>query len=537
MSKNSEYASKYAPEACEQMKRYGIPASVILAQAILESSNGQSQLARNENNHFGIKATQSWISNGGKYGLYTDDKPNEKFCSYASVGDSYEHHSQFLKNSTRYKGCFSLSADDYKGWTKGIEKAGYATGGGYAANLQKIIEVNGLQKYDKEVMAEMQSQVKSFGVEQNKRSTYRYSGNTQISGIVDTNSSKTINTNISNDYSFPLKRDEFLFITSPFGMRNDPMDKSKEQMHKGIDIRTDHEAVLATEKSGKVIAVNQNANTAGGKSLTVEYQREDKSKVQVTYIHLDSIDIKVGDEVIAGQKLGISGNTGTRTTGEHLHLGVKARTSEGASRDVDPAAYLAEIAQKGNIQLQALHNGNDLLAKYKSDIKPEQETNLSPDDWMKKLLSSEDSGTGLSTGDPIMEKAISMFMSLLPLALMIDNKSDEEKKESISQSVNGKQVDLKSLLPSLKECKLSVDTDGKALLTADNGTTKVSRELTNAEMSRLSLILGNTELTDEAKRLRISGMVNTLVLSQQASQNYEEAVSQLEGQQQNMQRK
>ena len=114
MSKNSEYASKYAPEACEQMKRYGIPASVILAQAILESSNGQSQLARNENNHFGIKATQSWISNGGKYGLYTDDKPNEKFCSYASVGDSYEHHSQFLKNSTRYKGCFSLSADDYK---------------------------------------------------------------------------------------------------------------------------------------------------------------------------------------------------------------------------------------------------------------------------------------------------------------------------------------------------------------------------------------------------------------------------------------
>ena len=216
---------------------------------------------------------------------------------------------------------------------------------------------------------------------------------------------------------------------------------------------------------------------------------------------------------------------------------MKARTSEGASRDVDPAAYLAEIAQKGNIQLQALHNGNDLLAKYKSDIKPEQETNLSPDDWMKKLLSSEDSGTGLSTGDPIMEKAISMFMSLLPLALMIDNKSDEEKKESISQSVNGKQVDLKSLLPSLKECKLTVDTDGKALLTADNGTTKVSRELTNAEMSRLSSILSNTELTDEAKRLRISGMVNTLVLSQQASQNYEEAVSQQEGQQQNMQRK
>ena len=77
MSKNQEYAEKHAEYAMDQMRRYGIPASVTLAQGILESSNGQSQLARNENNHFGIKATQSWIAGGGKYGLYTDDKPNE----------------------------------------------------------------------------------------------------------------------------------------------------------------------------------------------------------------------------------------------------------------------------------------------------------------------------------------------------------------------------------------------------------------------------------------------------------------------------
>ena len=86
----------------EQMRRYGIPASVILAQGILESANGQSQLARNENNHFGIKATPSWLAAGGAYGVYTDDKPNEKFCKYATVADSYEHHSQFLMNNQRY---------------------------------------------------------------------------------------------------------------------------------------------------------------------------------------------------------------------------------------------------------------------------------------------------------------------------------------------------------------------------------------------------------------------------------------------------
>ena len=95
MTKNQEYALQYADYAMAQMRRYGIPASVTLAQGILESSNGQSRLARNENNHFGIKATSSWIAEGGKYGIYTDDKPNEKFCSYDSVGDSYEHHSAF----------------------------------------------------------------------------------------------------------------------------------------------------------------------------------------------------------------------------------------------------------------------------------------------------------------------------------------------------------------------------------------------------------------------------------------------------------
>lgn len=109
MSKNIEYAEKYAVYAMEQMRKYGIPASVTLAQGILESSNGQSRLALNENNHFGIKATPGWIAQGGKYGIYTDDKPNEKFCSYDSVGDSYEHHSKFLVENKRYAECFDLS--------------------------------------------------------------------------------------------------------------------------------------------------------------------------------------------------------------------------------------------------------------------------------------------------------------------------------------------------------------------------------------------------------------------------------------------
>ena len=541
MSKNQQYAEKYAAEAMEQMKRYGIPASVTLAQGILESSNGQSELSQLGNNHFGVKASGSWLKNGGDYLVYTDDKPNEKFCKYATVGDSYEHHSKILKNSSRYSQCFKLSPDDYKGWTKGIERGGYATNGGYAASLQKIIEANGLQKYDQQVMKEMRTEGKQFGVEQNARNSTSASvspEDTKSVGRASTSSpDKQIASQKANgQYSFPVKRDDFLFITSPFGMRQDPMDKSKQQMHKGIDIRARKDDVLATENGGKVVAVNHSTNTGGGKSVTVEYARTDGSKVQTTYMHLDSISVKAGDEVKAGQKLGVSGNTGTRTTGEHLHFGVKNISADGKVRDVDPASYLADIAQKGNLKQQALYNGHDLLAKYR-DNSSGVDTSLSPDDWMKKLLSSEDASTGLSNADPIMRMVTTMYGSLLALAVQIDNKSEEEQKAQISEAVSKRQVDLKPLLPTMKECVLSVGENGKAVLQADNGTTKVTRELTNAEFSRLSQVLGDTNLSNEAKKMRIAGMVSTVVLTQQASQNYEQVMEQQEGQSQSIQRK
>ena len=541
MSKNQQYAEKYAAEAMEQMKRYGIPASVTLAQGILESSNGQSELSQLGNNHFGVKASGSWLKNGGDYLVYTDDKPNEKFCKYATVGDSYEHHYKILKTSSRYSQCFKLSPDDYKGWTKGIERGGYATNGGYAASLQKIIEANGLQKYDQQVMKEMRAEGKQFGVEQNSRSSTSASVSSEDTKSVGRASISSPDKQAASQkgngqYSFPVKRDDFLFITSPFGMRQDPMDKSKQQMHKGMDMGARKDDVLATENGGKVVAVNHSTNTGGGKSVTVEYARTDGSKVQTTYMHLSSISVKAGDEVKAGQKLGVSGNTGTRTTGEHLHFGVKNISADGKVRDVDPASYLAEIAQKGNLQLQALYNGHDLLAKYR-DNSSGVDTSLSPDDWMKKLLSSEDASTGLSSADPIMRMVTTMYGSLLALAVQIDNKSEEEQKAQISEAVSKRQVDLKPLLPTMKECVLSVGENGKAVLQADNGTTKVARELTNAEFSRLSQVLGDTNQSNEAKKMRIAGMVSTIVLTQQASQNYEQVMEQQEGQSQSIQRK
>ena len=403
-------------------------------------------------------------------------------------------------------------------------------------------------------MTEMREQGKKFGVENNPRQTTVMSSSPNVENASSVNTSQSNSQNTSQsvsqsaanteskamketgEYSFPVSRKDFLFITSPFGMRQDPMDKSKQQMHKGIDIRTNHEAVLATENNGKVVAVNQNTNTGGGKSVTVEYNRNDDSKVQCTYMHLDSIAVKQGDTVNVGQKLGISGNTGTRTTGEHLHFGVKTIAADGTKRDIDPAVYLAEIAQKGNIQLQAMHNGTDLLAKYKTDV-PVSTEQLSPEAWMKKLLSSEDASVGLSgSNDPILEMAMTTFASLMLLATQIDNKTESEQNAAISEAVNQKKIDLSGLVQGMKSCALVIADNGKAVLQADNGSVQINRELTSAELSKLSATLNNADLSDETKRMRIAGTVSGIVLSQQASQNFEQGMSEEQSRQESMKR-
>ena len=482
---NKDYITLYSTFAMEQMRRYGIPASVTLAQGILESSNGESTLAQKENNHFGIKATQSWLADGGRYGLYTDDRPNEKFCSYDSVADSYEHHSRFLLENTRYAGCFELGADDYKGWAQELERAGYATGGNYANSLISIIERNGLEKYDRMVMEEMRAQGRVPGEDR------------EIHLAED-----------RKDYAFPLERSEFLLVTKPFGE------------HRSITLQTDNEAVLATENNGKVNSVDDN------KSLTMEYARTDGTTYQVSYQGLTSTNAKVGDTVNAGQQVGVSGY--------NLQFGVVQISTDGTKRDIDPAAYLADIAQKGNIGLQLMHDGKDLMAKYKAADGTSINTTLSPDEWMKKLLSSEDSGAHLGYGtDPVVEMAITLFASLMALALQIDNK--EEQMRAATEAALDKRIDLSALLPACKECVLEIQDGGRPILYMDNGNGRFSHELTASEMNRLSFVLSGKDTTAEQKRSQVAVIVNGIALSGQVARNYEQGMERHNGQGENLQ--
>ncbi len=140
-----EYIDRYANLAIEQQALYGIPASITLAQGLLESDCGKSVLATTANNHFGIKCGGTW---NGPSMAHDDDAPQECFRSYESVEQSYVDHSLFLLERPRYKSLFLLDAYDYKGWATGLKAAGYATNPTYAEQLIKIIEDNQLYKYD-----------------------------------------------------------------------------------------------------------------------------------------------------------------------------------------------------------------------------------------------------------------------------------------------------------------------------------------------------------------------------------------------------
>jgi len=170
-----EYINTYKDLAVKEMKRSGIPASITLAQGMLESDNGNSRLATRARNHFGIKCHSDWE---GKKFHKDDDAKNECFRKYKTVYESFYDHTEFLSTKQRYAFLFDLKPTDYKAWAKGLKKAGYATNPKYPELLIRIIEDNELYKYDgqqeqeqeKKIIAEKEDK-KQTRVEKKKHKT------------------------------------------------------------------------------------------------------------------------------------------------------------------------------------------------------------------------------------------------------------------------------------------------------------------------------------------------------------------------------
>jgi len=141
-----DYINMYKDLAVAEMKRTGVPASITLAQGMVESDYGRSTLARTGNNHFGIKCHNNWT---GPVIRKHDDRRNECFRKYSSAEQSFRDHSDFLRNGSRYNFLFALDPTDYKSWARGLKKAGYATNPDYANMLIRKIEENNLSCFDR----------------------------------------------------------------------------------------------------------------------------------------------------------------------------------------------------------------------------------------------------------------------------------------------------------------------------------------------------------------------------------------------------
>ncbi len=205
----AQYIEKYKDIAIQEMVEFNIPASITLAQGILESGSGNSRLARVGNNHFGIKCHKGWV---GETIHADDDAPNECFRKYPHPYDSYKDHSFFLSQRGRYSFLFDLEITDYKGWARGLKKAGYATNPKYAQLLIKIIEDNQLYKYD--LMADDYVAVNEYPNEIPKDQNRKYDPLT-VAG-----NNRKVFTNNGRKFIFARKGDDFYKIADDLNIYN-----------------------------------------------------------------------------------------------------------------------------------------------------------------------------------------------------------------------------------------------------------------------------------------------------------------------------
>lgn len=464
------FYERYAPLAMEQQQKYGIPASITLAQMYIESGGGGSRLAREGNNYFGIKATSQWVAAGKPYSLHNDDRPNEKFCNYATVGDSIAHHSEFLMQP-RYARCRVLESTDYKGWANGLKAAGYASASNYANDLIRDIEAYGLQKYDQ--MA-VKTATRPIG--------YARGQTTEASATASCSVVPTVG------YCFPLAGDNMVmsdgFGKSPTGYR--------DHVHKGIDLSAKNVPVFATENQGKVIATGRDASS--GNFVKVEYSRADGGSWQVSYCHLDSINVKKDDIVNTGQQLGISGNTGN-STGPHLHLSCRKNGIV-----TDPLDYLAEISVRGGLQGTVLKKGSqqDLLAARKSSA---DATPTPADQWLlaqRQQNGQQQSAEHLTMNDAWLSKVGNMNDPMQMLAYMMS-----QGDASTMMGMGGGGL-ISSLVGMIFTAALSMSTRGTG--GTEQAESKSAEESLTPEQERDAVIMRHRDTVDVTKARQLVSM-------------------------------
>ncbi|MEC4004768.1 glucosaminidase domain-containing protein [Flavobacterium sp. SUN052] len=213
-----DYIEKYKEIAKQDMKEFGIPASITLGQGILESGAGTGPLSVQANNHFGIKCHKEWTGPSVKY---DDDTAQECFRKYSQPNDSYKDHSLFLVTRERYSSLFKLEKNDYKSWAKGLKAAGYATDSAYPTKLIALIERYELQKFDSDVLGLNYVPTKEIQVEKS---------------IVVQKPNDVVSTNIDKDSHQVIKGDTLYSISKRYNISIEELKKKNNIADTGLSI-------------------------------------------------------------------------------------------------------------------------------------------------------------------------------------------------------------------------------------------------------------------------------------------------------------
>lgn len=377
------FFEKAAPLAMEHQIKYGIPASVTLAQLAHESGwnmNAQSP--------FGIK-TDGKGRKGVDYFVAHDDTPHDKFKKYDGIEAAFEDHSRLLVKGKPYVSLRTLGPTDYQSWTEGVKKCGYASDKEYTGKLNHYIKEFNLTKYDQQAL----EMAKQRGVE------CGYAR--EVAGVRVTTVGGISLDNIQGSWHMPLDGD--------MRMTGDVGENRTNHKHQGIDIGVPIGTPLyATEDNGVVTYTGKYGG--GGNCVIIKYQRPEGKYYEVKCMHLDTIDVKKGDIVNAGFVIGKSGNTGV-STGPHLHFEVRElqNKDDKEGKLIDPKSYLAEIAVRGDIAASLKKDGVDLLPAYKAEYHLTEQNNLlAEEDKTKKRSMLDQLGQSAGGGD-----LVSMLFSLM----------------------------------------------------------------------------------------------------------------------------
>ncbi|MGB3946394.1 MAG: glucosaminidase domain-containing protein [Bacteroidia bacterium] len=285
-----QYVENFKDEAIKEMQLYNIPASITLAQGMLESGYGMSDLAKKANNHFGIKCHGDWQ---GPTFIQNDDEKNECFRKYSTVLDSYTDHSLFLKSRARYAHLFELNTTDYRGWAQGLKEAGYATEPQYAERLLDLIETYELYNYDLTGASGKTKKQTEKKAKQNKHEIVKKEKAVEQSKIT-ANSHEILRLGIVK-YIIVKPGDTFIQIAKE-------TDKDLWQLYKYNDMTADDKLIV-----GQRIYLQPKRNKAKDEFHVVKKDETMKSISQMHGIKLKKLYkknmMKPKEEPVVGQKL------------------------------------------------------------------------------------------------------------------------------------------------------------------------------------------------------------------------------------------